>query len=333
MKTYYKHAPLVLIVAAVITMPANAVDLNYESLSSLEEPIAVHYGDITFSLTGLTDASLSYIRESNDNESDFSLLGNFQVSAETQLDNSLTFGAVYFGQYDDSTDDNYSDNTALYLGGVWGTGSIGNVTGLVREQTRRVRGVGNAVLSFDDHLGQLSDVGVNYIGRFGPSQFLASVDDNGDFEFATTYQRPLDNKDYRFSLRYRESRFTPDNEIISFDSKALGLVGELTYGSTIFDAAVGVEQLTSDTMSLDRRYVSLGASRKLGLWTFSGEAHFGDIEGQDESAYAVGLKYDIARGMSLNLGLNHSDANVNVNGVSILQEKQTEGLLSLRYSF
>lgn len=328
----YKHDSLLVILAAVVSLPAHAVDLNYESLSSLEEPVAAHYGDITFSLTGLTDASLSFIRELGDNKSDFSLLGNFQLSAETQLANSLTLGAVYFGQYDDSVEDNYSDNAAVYLGGVWGTGSLGNVTGLVREQTRRNRGIGNAELNFDDHLGQLSDVGVNYSGRFGPSQFLASIDDNGDFEFASTYQRPLDNKDYRFSLRYKKSQFTPDGGTIPFDSKALVLVGELTYGSTVFDAGVGVEQLSTDLMSLDRRYVSLGASRKLGLWTFSGETHYGHIDGQDESAYALGLKYDIARGMSLNLGLNHSDANVNVNGVSILQEKQTEGLLSLRYS-
>ena len=329
----HKHYGYLAITAMFVALPAKAVDLNYESLSSLEEPIAAHYQDITFSLTGLTDAGLNYLRESDGSDSDFSLVGNFQLSAETQLSNSWTLGAAYFGQYDENSDDHYTDNAALYLGGIWGTASVGDVTGLVREQTRRVRGVGNAELNFDDHLGQLSDVGVNYIGRFGPSLLLASVDDNGDFEIASMYQRPLDNKDYRFSLRYRQSQFDSDDELIEFDSTAIGFVGELTYGSTVFDLGLGLEQLNSDSMSLDRRYLSIGAARKIGLWTFSGEAHYGDIEGQDESAYALGLKYDIARGMSLNFGLNHSDANINVNGISILQEKQTQGLLSLRYSF
>lgn len=327
------------ICAFLISPLAQAVDLNYESLSSLEQPLALHYQDITFSLTGITDASLEYLRQPSTNTSstDISFLGNFQINAETQLSNSMTLGAAYFGQYDESEADtnaeNYSDNLALYLGGVWGTGSIGNVTGLVREQTRRIRGVGNAELSFDDHLGQLSDVGINYIGRFGPSQLLASIDDDGGFEIASIYQRPLDNKDYRFSLRYRESQFTPNDATISFDSKAVGVVGELTYGSSVFDLGLGAEQLSTDSMSLDRQYLSLGASRKVGLWTFSGEAHIGDIEGQNERSYALGLKYDIARGMSLNLGLNYSDAEVNVNNISILSEKKTEGLVSLRYSF
>ena len=331
MQKISKHVALLGILTTGLSATAQAVNLNYESLSSLEEPLATQYQDITFSLTGLTDASLNYLRESSDSE--VSLLGNFQLSAETQLSNSWTLGAAYFGQYDDSEDDNYTDNAALYLGGVWGTGSIGNVTGIVREQTRRIRAAGNGDLNFDDHLGQLSDVGVNYIGRFGPSQLLATVDDDSNFEIASIYQRPIDNKDYRFSLRYRESQFTPDNETILFDSKAIGLMGELTYGNTIFNLGLGVEQLSSNSMSLDRQTVSMGAFRKVGLWTFSGEAHLGDIEGQDERSYALGLKYDIARGMSLNLGLNHSDADVSANGISILQEKETQGLVSLRYSF
>jgi hypothetical protein len=319
------------IFVTALSATAQAVDLNYESLSSLEEPLAIQYQDITFSLSGLTDASLNYLRESSDSEA--TLLGNFQISAETQLANSWTLGAAYFGQYDDAEDDNYTDNAAIYLGGVWGTGSIGNVTGIVREQTRRIRAAGNGELNFDDHLGQLSDFGVNYIGRFGPSQLLASIDDDSNFEIASIYQRPIDNKDYRFSLRYRESQFTPDNEIMLFDSKAIGLMGELTYGNTIFNLGLGIEQLSSDSMSLDRQTVSMGAFRKVGLWTFSGEVHFGDIEGQDERSYALGLKYDIARGMSLNFGLNHSDADVAENGVSILQVNETEGLVSVRYSF
>mgnify|MGYP000232877007 FL=1 len=317
---------------AAVSLPANAVNLNYERLSSLEKPLAAHYGDTTLVLTGLTDASFKHLKEPDDN-SDFSLLANFQLSAETQLANSWTLGAAYFGQYQDINDDRYYDNAALYLGSVWGTATIGNVSGLVNEQTRRARGAGNAELSFDDHLGQLSDVGVNYIGRFGPSQLLATIDENGDFDIASIYQRPLDNKDYRFSVRYRQSQFSPASGTVNFDSNAVSVVGELTYGSTIFDIGLGVEQLSSDSVNLDRRTVSVGSMRKTGLWTFSGEAHFGDIEGQQENAYALGLKYDVARGMSVNLGINHSDANVNVNGVSILQQEQTEGRLSFRYSF
>ena len=48
--------------AMAATHPATAqnISLNYESLSSLEEPIATEIGDVTFLLTGLVDASLTH---------------------------------------------------------------------------------------------------------------------------------------------------------------------------------------------------------------------------------------------------------------------------------
>lgn len=328
-----------LISTALYALPVGAVDLNYESLSSLEQPLAFDYNDITFNLTGLTDAAFNY----NDDDSDSLLLGNFQLTAETQLANSWTLGAAYFGEYSDSDDNEYVDNAALFLGGIWGTGSVGNVTGLVREQTRRIRGVGNATLSLDDQLGQLSDVGFAYTGRFGPTRLLATLDDEDGFELGGVYQRPIGNKDYRLSFRYRDAQFTPDNELAIFDSQSIGLVAELTYGSTVYDVGVGFEELSLADISVnqlgfadmkaDRQYLSFGAARKIGAFTFSGEAHAGDIDGQNERSYALGMKYDIARGMSLNFGINHSDAEINLGGISILSDDETQGTVSFRYSF
>ncbi len=314
---------------SMLASSAHAVDLNYEGLSSLEEPIAFDYGDVTFSFTGLADAATIYLDSSDDTDTSF--LANFQLTAETQLANSWTLGAAYFGQYDEVIDD-YTDNAALFLGGVWGTGFVGNVTGSVREQTRRIRGAGNAELAFDDHLGQLSDTGIAYIGRFGPSQLVSTVDDDGGFEIGGVFQRPIGNKDYRFSIRYRDSEFTAGNAN-TFDSQALGLVAELTYGSSVFDLGLGYEELSNNALSVDRQYVSIGASRKIGRFTFSGEAHFGEIEGESETSYALGLRTDIARGLSLNLGVNDTDAIIDVDGVSFLDDEDLEARLSLRYSF
>jgi hypothetical protein len=320
-------APMLLLAS----LPASALNLNYDSLSSLEQPLAAQYADITFNLTGLVDASLNY--SSNDNDS--SLLGNFQVSAETQLANSWTLGAAYFAEYSsaDNDNDNYSDNAGVYLGGVWGTVSIGNVTGLVGEQTRRSRGIGNAGLDFDDQLGQLDDTGLAYVGRFGATRLIATIDDDGSYEIGGVFQRPIGNKDYRFSLQYRDSTSSHDDAVIEFDSKGLGVVAELTYASSVFDFGVGLEQISINNFSVDRRYVSFGAAHKVGVLTFSVEAHFGDTDGDDETSYAAGLSYDIARGMSLNAGLNYSDAQVDLNGFTLLDDHRSEGILSVRYSF
>lgn len=320
------------LLAGLATQPAFAVNLNYESLSSFEEPIAFEVADTTISLTGLVDAAY---RDTDEAGSDSLIVGNFQIGAETQLANSWTLGATYFGSYsdEDSDEDDYQDNVAVYLGGIWGTAAIGNVTGLVREQTRRARGVGNGFLAFDDQLGELADYGISYVGRFGPNQFVLSADEDGGYEIGGTYQRPLGNKDYRFSLRYRDSEFTSSDNAMVFDSRAIGFVSELTYGSTVLDMGLGLEQLSSTSMDVDRAYISLGASRKFGAWSASIEAHLGDIEGESERSYSLGLRYDIARGISLNLGLNHSDALVSLDGITLLDESDTVGLASLRYSF
>jgi hypothetical protein len=314
------------------SLPASALNLNYDSLSSLEQPLAAQYADITFSLTGLVDVALNY----SSNDDDSSLLGNFQVSAETQLANSWTLGAAYFAEYSsDNNDDNdnYSDNAGVYLGGVWGTLSVGNVTGLVREQTRRSRGIGNAGLDFDDQLGQLDDTGLAYVGRFGATRLMAAIGDDGGYEIGGVFQRPIGNKDYRFSLQYRDSTSSSDVTVIEFDSKGLGVVAELTYASSVFDIGVGLEKIGINNFSVDRRYVSFGAAHKVGVLTFSVEAHFGDTDGDDETSYAAGLSYDIARGMSLNAGLNYSDAQVDLNGFTLLDNDLREGMLSFRYSF
>lgn len=322
-----------LAVSLLASHNAAAVDLNYDSLSSLEEPIAFELSDTTFSVTGLIDSALRYGDESED---DSFILGNFQIGAETQLPNSWTLGATYFGSYSSSdvdSDDSYQDNAAVYLGGIWGTAAAGNVTGLVREQTRRARGVGNAELSFDDYLGQLGDYGVSYSGRFGPNVFMIATDDDGGYELGASYQRPLGNKDYRFSLRYRDSQYTPDNDITVFDSRGVGFVSELTFGSTVLDFGLGVEQLSFNSLEADRTYASFGVSHKVGAWATSAEAHFGQIESQNERSYALGLRYDIARGLSLNLGVNYTDAIIDVGTIRLLNDSDTVGTASLRYSF
>jgi hypothetical protein len=134
-------------------------------------------------------------------------------------------------------------------------------------------------------------------------------------------------------LRYRDSKFTPDNQLVEFDSQAFGFVAELTYASSMFDVGLGLEQISNMHLSTDRQYLSFGAAHKIGVLTFSGEAHFGDLEGQRETSYAAGLRYDIARGMSLNLGINHSDAEADLGTITLLDEDQTQGTFSFRYSF
>lgn len=335
--------PVVAATALLVAGEARAqeISLNYDALSSLEEPLATDIGGVTLALTGLVDVPLALDIESADGQDDSSigLVGNFQISAETQLDNRWTLGIAYFGQY--ATDansvfegvDDYSDNVAAFVGTSSGTFIGGNIAGQVREQTRRSRGVGNASLAFDNFYGGLDDWGGAYVGRFGPSILSAAVDENGDFELGATFQRPVDKNDIRLTVRIADGRFTSSDQTTRFDSKGIGLVGEIVYGSTRFDLGAGYERLESAAVDADRWFLSAGARTQIRNLTLSAEAHYGRVAGESEKSASLGAAYAIGRGLSLNAGLNYRKANITSGGVDIVTADEIQGLFSVRFSF
>ncbi len=316
---------------------AEPVSLNYESLSSMEEPLAVEVADVTFILTGLVDARWSVDTEGS-NDTDTGLIGNFQANALTQLENRWRVDLSYFGQHASDpttvfgTGDGYTDNAALSVGSYWGTVSVGNVSGIVREMTRRLRGAGNGALAFDGFLGAPEDRSGGYTGRFGPWVVGAVVDEDGNPDLGVVFQRPAGTRDWRMALRVAEGAFASRGGR-RFDTRGLSLVGEVIYGSTTLDAGAGQERLSSKGLDIDRRYVSAGVRTKTGAFSLSLEGHIGRVEGKDEASVALGGQYDIARGLSANLGLNHARARAPLDGVMLLDIEETRAALSLRYSF
>ena len=337
------HRRSLLAVVAALAMAAGGlataqdVSLNYESLSSLEEPIAVEIGDVTLALTGLVDTSLIY--DSEDESTDAALLGNSQLTASTQLPNRWRVAVLYFGEYASGegrvsgTESRYSDNAAISVGGMWGTLLGGDVSGVVREQTRRLRGAGNASLAFDDFLAALEDRGGAYLVRLGPWVLGTVVDENGDFDLGAMFQRPGANRDYRLTMRYTDGGYTAADGSVRYESRATGVGGELIFGSTSFDAAVGREELSANRSRAIRRYLSSGIRTKLGVVGLSLEGHVGRVAGEYERSVALGLQYDVARGLSVNLGLNYASARVTLDGASLLNTSDRSAAFSLRYSY
>ena len=329
---------VVLTIEATTPTTAQDISLNYDRLSSLEEPLATEFGDVTFLLSGLLDTPISFDLE-NDGANDMGFVGNFQVSASTQLPNRWRISLAYFGQYTDDPElvvemnDNYTDNVALAVGGIWGTVLASNISGVVREQTRRLRGVGNAFLAFDDVFGGLKNWGGGYRGRLGPWVISTVVDEDANFDLGAMFQRPLGNRDYRFTARYTEAVYTSADRFSQFNTRAFGIVGELTYGSTLFDIGVGYERFTAPGPNAEQWYISSGMRLKLGVMTWSVEGHYGQIENEDKTAVALGGRYDLARGLSANIGLNHEDARANVGHIGFIDTKDTQATMSLRYSY
>jgi hypothetical protein len=312
---------------AVVGAPAFAqgFSLNSDALASLEEPLSTDVGGVTVELTGLIDGRLDYDFDGLDEGFDPAFTSNFEISATTQLRNRLNVGVAYFGQYESDAGgrDHYRDNVAGFISGSWGTLVGGEVSGVVREETRRRRGTGNADLAFDSGYGALSNWGGGYVGQFGPARVSGIVDEDGNFDLGFTWSRPLGTKDYRFGLRYANATFRSADGLAQFDSNAISGLVEFVYGSSLYDLNAGYERLESGPISADRWFVSAGWQTKTGALTFSAAGH----------SAALVLRYDVARGLSLNLGLNHADAQIAVGGVTLVDVDDVEASGSLRYSF
>ena len=104
----------------------------------------------------------------------------------------------------------------------------------------------------------------------------------------------------RLTARFAKGAYTSADRR-RFDTRAAGGVGELIYGSSAYDVGVVYERLSSGGLDMDRWYVSAGARTKTGVLSLSVEGHYGQIEGQDEVSAALGVQYDLARGLSVNL--------------------------------
>ena len=127
--------------------------------------------------------------------------------------------------------------------------------------------------------------------------------------------------------------YTAADESLGFGARAFEALGEIIFGSTTFDAVVGLERFSSVGPDAERKYASTGVRTKLGVVTVSVEGHVGRIEGQYERSAAFGLQYDLARGLSANLGLNLARSEVDVGGAKFTDTRRDSAMLSLRYSF
>ena len=172
-------------------------------------------------------------------------------------------------------------------------------------------------------LGERAERGGGYLGRFGPWVIGAVADEDAGFDLGAIFQRPIDDKDYRLTARVAEGVYTAADGR-RFDTRLVAGVGELIYGSTSYDVGVGYERFASRGPDVDRWYVSSGARRKTGMLSLSIDGHYGRIEDGEEISAALGIQYDIARGLSANLGLNVSEARLNVGGGELPRHRRIE---------
>ncbi len=316
--------------ASFAALPAHAgeISINYDRFSFFEEPIAYNVLGFTVSHNALFDVAF----ETEEHSDKFDVIPSsfFEVNIERQLPNALTIGASYFGSYEEDVDDTLQSNWAAYVSGIWGGIFIGDVVEQVREETRRFRGVGNAELAFDDFYGLADSTGVLYRGRYSAFVVTSATDDNGHYDFGLSYRRPRELFDNRFTLRTNKGEFYAVDGSGAVETTGFAAVGEIVYGSLLVDASIGYEHFDGRFQSEERIYSSFGLNYKMNAISLSLEGHYGQIEDGEEVSFAVGGRYDIARGASLNLGYNYHDTDASL---ASEDDRESKVRMSLRYEY
>lgn len=306
------------------------IAVNYETFNTLEAPLALDVGGTTLLLRGRADAPIGYSFE-NDRRTENDPVVNGQISLERQLPNRITVGAVYGAQLNTTPGQvkDYTDDMALFAGGSWGTVFGGNVSNLVRENTRRRRSAVPQQLRGSGPMGEVGDWAGGYQGRYGPVIVSALVDEDGGYDVGATFQRPIGVRDYRLTARHMSGTVLAADGVTTLDTQAVSGVAEYVYGSSRFDVGLGYEEIDA----ADRWFAGAGAATKVGAWSLSAEGQYGQIEGQDEFSTLVGVRRDLARGISASLAAEYFDRTVVFGGVSYLEEKDKRITATLSYGF
>lgn len=322
MKTHQKWLLLATVMNVSFMGSANAQDgfsFSYDRLSFFEKPTAIDIGVGTLNTNLLIDQSLAYANSADDYTDATQFLGLFNFGR--QLKNGWQFNTQYLANYQAFDDDDYSDNLAFSITDHWGVIAVGQVTGSVFEKTRRNRGIGNASLAFDQFVGSLEDDGAFYSIRFNSYELAATVDEAGGFELGANFERPIGVSSYFGALRLRKGEITSGE-----DSLGGAAVLAYTYGSLTLDTQLGIERIDSvDSGEIEHLFSSLGLSYKAGPLALSVEAGVGKLDDRKRYSAAFGSRWDLARGLSLNLGVNYQNT-----------EDRTEDTIakaSLRYEF
>ena len=158
----------------------------------------------------MLDQSVEYQSQDNDETYNSQAIGSFRV--ETELPNTVQFGAEYIANYnrlaDNDENDEYTDDFYTFLSDEWGIIAVGNVTESTREKTRRDRGFGNADLANDDFIGQLDETGAFYSVRYNSYEVSIAADQEGRAEGGVNFERPIGKSVYNASIRMRKGDTT-----------------------------------------------------------------------------------------------------------------------------
>ena len=301
--------------------------VNYDRISFFEEPLAVQTDIGTFSINSLMD--WEYRSEDNDNARFDTRRFVGQTFYSHQLDNNWDIGASYLADYSSERRENYEDEFRMFVRDRWGLISIGEIATQLFDETGRQPATGLLSVENDNFILPLETYGVHYAWSAPTVKLLASVDESANVEAGVSDQRVIGKYRLGLSLRFNRTDDPQGNAQGVRESNGIALVGRLERGRWSGD----VQFMSEDVESLDRdkafrlNTVSFGVHYRFDSvnWSLTGIARENVLD-DEERILALGLRMDLARGLSFNSGAR-------ISTTKLLDDKFRTYAASIRYEF
>lgn len=301
--------------------------INYDQLSFFETPLAYSIADGSLLLEGAVDVAY---QSENDGLAEYASQ-QFEgfLGYETQLANDWEVGASYRVNHDTDRADNTTNELRLFARDQWGLISIGNVSTQLYDQARRRRASGLLGIDRDNFTLPLARDGVFYQWATPTTQLMATFDSDSNIEAGLVYKKPIGTIQYKLSARVNHTENESGDAQNVQQSQGGAIVAQITRGRWTLDSQLMTEQvkLVGGLSEINLTTISAGAHSKFGRLSISLTGINRENELFDtERFYALGLGYDIARGLSINFGSS-------INNSKLVPERFATYSASLRYQF
>lgn len=323
MYKFYRLIPSII----VIFWSLNTFAFNSESVTFFEKPVAyqTQYGVIE--LNALFDIGQ---RSDNNSSSKYSHYeAGSSISYQTQLANDWDIGFLYLADYQNQRNDSYQDLFRLFIQDQWGEVQLGDISSLIYERTNRQITTGLLGADNDEFTLSLESSGVFYQWQTPSTQLMLSADKEANFELGVRLYKPINGIEYVFSARANHvDNDRADAQGVS-QSDSFAIVAQAQRGRWVVDSQYMQEKLaflaSRDSFTLDTFSAGIHYQANRWGWSVSGILRENELN-DSERFLSLGLRYNYARGLSINAGKSISYS-------KLLPERLHSYALSLRYEF
>lgn len=321
------------------------IDRRIGPRTAFQKPLAYDIADHTVLIEGVMFSGGQYLFDAVNtqglvpgNGDDFEAFygGLLDLRVARKASNAISYGfdsrLLFSGS--ESSDSDVFGRYDVYLRGRYGQISYGN---FADRDSLHLSGrntlSGEANLFYDGFFSPSDARAFRYRGRFSSFLVDAAIDEDGEnYNMGFLYRSP-----HRFRKNSWSFDFHGGDYLNRYDRKGVTLAHGISYGSWDFTLAGSWDQFDpyANFATFDRVSGSFITSYKHHAYTWSAGVLLAETnDGELETAYTAGLRYDMARGLSLNAGYFYIDSeSLGTDGQSVTAGDFSGVRTSISYRF